>query len=413
MKMMNSCSRINPIAQALFAGTICILAGAGIALAEQTQAGPPVAAVRKPLYVELSGTGYERGLQHGRALKAEIAEAVRHWKDSLHEARQQDPDAVIAAFLRDTNFLPAIKAWTPDLLEEVKGIAEGSGQPFETMLAYQLVDEIWVYFDAPQEVHHCSGLGIARQLERPALVAQNMDVESFRDGSQTLLRILPAAGEPEQLVFTCAGLIAANGMNSGSVAVGCNTLMPLNASRDGLPVAFVVRGMLARTEGHNVIGFLKRIKHASGQNYIIGIGDRVFDFEASATQVVRFQPVAGGSPVFHTNHPLANKDLKPWYAQLPYSSGNSDSRFDSLEQRLGLPDSDLSELAVKAALRSKDSEQHPVCRPLGLGSASFTFGSVIMTLSGAPTLQLTCGPPDANEYVLYTFNGAPLPIAPK
>lgn len=386
-----------------------ILLGLAV-LAFGQDTGAPLHAVRKPFYVELSGTGYERGLQHGRALKMEIAEVVRRWKDSLREARQQDPDAVIAAFLRDTNFLPAIKAWTPDLLEEVKGIAEGAGQPFDTMLAYQCVDEIWVYFDAPLDAHHCSGLGIARQGDRPALVAQNMDLESFRNGSQTLLRILPAAGEPEQLVFTCAGLIAACGMNRGSVAVCCNTLMQLNASRDGLPVAFVVRGMLARTEGHNVIGFLKRVKHASGQNYIIGLGDHVFDFEASATQVVRFQPVAGGSPVFHTNHPLANKDIKPWYSLPLDSSGNSAVRFAALARRLGPPDSDLGDQAVKAALRSKDSEQNPVCRPLGQGGVSFTFGSVIMTLSGHPTLQLSCGPPDLNEYVLYSFDTSLKPV---
>ena len=31
----------------------------------------------------------------------------------------------------------------PDLLEEVRGIADGAGVDFDTMYAYQLVDEIW------------------------------------------------------------------------------------------------------------------------------------------------------------------------------------------------------------------------------------------------------------------------------
>ncbi len=351
--------------------------------------------------VELEGTGYERGLQHGRALRSEIATAIRRWKEGLAAQRRLNPDAIIDAFLRETDFLPAIRRWTPDLLAEVRGIAEGSGQRFETLLAYQCVDELWNYLDE-KDAHHCSGIGVARRGEQPALVSQNMDLEIFRHGSQTLLHLRPSAEEPEQFVLTCAGLIALNGLNQASIAVCVNTLMQLNASRDGLPVAFVIRGLLARTSEESVLAFLTRVKHASGQNYLLGIGDKVFDFEASPSRVVRFQPVAGGSPVFHTNHPLANRDLKPWHARRPEGE-NSLARYRALQQRVGRKDQELDERALKAALASKDSAQHPVCVTPRPGSPFFTFASVLMTLSSQPTLQITYGPPDASAYVTYAF----------
>ena len=369
---------------------------------DSPETGPALLPARNPHFVELSGTGYKRGLQYGKALKTEIADAVQRWKDDLRASRKQDPDTVIAAFLRETNFLPAIRKWTPDLLEEVRGIAEGAGQPFDTMLAFQCVDEIWVYFD-DLDAHHCSGVGVARRGSSPAFVSQNLDLESFRNGSQTVLHIRPTATTPEQLIFTVAGLIAANGMNRAPVAVAVNTLMQLRASRDGLPVAFVIRGLLVRTSEREVLGFLKDVKHASGQNYIVGIGDRVFDFEASANGVVRYQLVPGGSPVFHTNHPLANKDLKSWYT-LRLAGDSSVVRFASLDLRLGQKESDVSERAVKTTLRSRDSALNPVCRSLGQGGAGFTFGSVVMTLSKHPTMQVTVGPPDASEYVSYSFD---------
>lgn len=364
---------------------------------------PPVTPVR---VVELSGSGYQRGLQHGRALRAEIGEAVRRWQDDLQATRKLDPGAVIAGFLRDTDFVTAIRRWTPELLEEVRGIAEGSGQPFETMLTYQCADEIWVYGNA--QAHHCSGVGIARQGRQPARVAQNLDLESFREGAQALLHIHPIAPEPEQYVFTAAGLIAATGMNSAPVAVCVNTLMQLSASRDGLPVAFVIRGLLARRSGPEVLGFLKRVKHASGQNYIIGIGDRVYDFEASASRVTRFRPVPGGSRVFHTNHPLANRDLKPGIDP-DHLAEDSAIRFASLYQRFGRSDADGTEAALKAALRSRDSEWAPVCNSLVGDRSWFTFGSVVMTLSDAPAIQVTHGPPDACDYALHAFDAAPWP----
>ena len=227
---------------------------------------------------------------------------------------KKDPDVLLKSFLAETNFEPAIKKWTPELLDEIRGIAEGSGQPYPTMLAYQLVDELWVYLDK-SNAHHCSSLGVIRSGSHPAIVAQNMDLENFRDGSQVVLHIAEDPTHPEQFIFTSAGFIATNGMNNRSIGITCNTLMELSASPDGLPVACVVRGVLARTSGAEVLDFIKTVKHASGQNYIIGIGDRVYDFEASANKVVEFRPVADGSVVYHTNHPLANDDWKPWHAK--------------------------------------------------------------------------------------------------
>src|SRR6187402_3588374 len=92
-----------------------------------------------------------------------------------------------------------------------------------------------------------------------------------------------------------------------------NTLMELQASEDGLPVAFIIRGVLARRNGEDAMQFFKAVKHASGQNYIIGIADSVYNFEASSNDIVRFFPKPGASTVvYHTNHALANHDVKDW-----------------------------------------------------------------------------------------------------
>src|SRR5437899_1901651 len=155
-----------------------------------------------------------------------------------------------------------------------------------------------------------------------------MDLESFRDGFQTMLHIKAEGRRPEQFVFTFAGFIAANGMNSRSQLRHC---------RDGLPVACVIRGTLERTTLNDAIKFLKQVKHASGQNYILGGGDRVGDFECSAGKVVRFTPTSDGSVVYHTNHPLANDDYDAEYADYLRKidpakgvKGNSEIRFKTI-----------------------------------------------------------------------------------
>jgi hypothetical protein len=382
-----------------------------VAIASNQAAAQDDPVVKRELKVlNLAGSPYERGVQHGRQLSSEIAALVSLWKDDLRKEAKTDPDSLIRSFLGETNFTPSIKKWTPDLLDEVRGIADGAGQAFETVFAFQLVDELWVFMDK-RAADHCTSMGVARCGAHPAYVAQNMDLEPFRDGFQLVLHIAGAESVPEQFVFTSAGLIGLNGVNNRSIAITCNTLMELSASPDGLPVAFIVRGVLGQTTGENAAKFLKAVKHASGQNYIVGAGDRVYDFEASAGQVVEFRPVADGSVVYHTNHPLANEDLKPWHlnriqAQIveQISAGNSATRLASIQNRLQRPASTIDDEVIKEALRSKDSERHPICRTLKEGTGSFTFGATIMTLSGTPSLQVTMGPPDANQFVRLEFS---------
>ena len=152
---------------------------------------------------------------------------------------------------------------------------------------------------------HCSGLGIAATASHPAIVAQNMDLESFRDGLQTLLHIKDPSGL-EAYVLTAPGLIGVNGINDQGVGVTANTLAQLAHNRDGLPVAFVVRGVLQRSTFGEIEAFLNGVHHASGQNYTVGASGRVAYFEASAHKVVEVS--TNGGFLYHTNHPLANDD---------------------------------------------------------------------------------------------------------
>src|SRR5262249_21130394 len=139
--------------------------------------GPMTSTLLAALAVlELHGTPYERGLAHGRTLKAEIARHVERWKRNVGEAAKADADATVARFLRETRFGEAAKKWTPDLLEEIRGIADGSGQRYDTIFALQLLDELWVFLEA-RGPDHCSILAMPARGKEPGFVAQNFDVE--------------------------------------------------------------------------------------------------------------------------------------------------------------------------------------------------------------------------------------------
>jgi len=373
----------------------------------------PAAIDKKVPVIELSGNGFQRGFQHGRQLKAEIAAVLLKRKENAKLQNVKDLDLLIEEFLNAVDFEPAIKKWTPELLAEVRGIAAGAGQPFRLMFAFQLGDEFWVYLDKLENIklHSCSSIGVAAGAGRPATIAQNMDIENFLNGHQVLLHAAATKNEPEQYILSCPGLIGLTGMNAKGIGICANSLIELQASPRGLPVAFVVRGMLSKSNGPDALAFIKKVPHASGQNYIIGVGDNVYDFEASSGQVVPFVPQgAANGVVYHTNHALANHDVKDWYKEYHQKiitgvikKRNTVVRFASLQARLNGAAADITPDVIKAALRSKDHDTHPVCAPIKEGDPIFTFSSVFFALGGKRSVQLTYGPPDEAEYHEHFF----------
>jgi hypothetical protein len=181
--------------------------------------------------------------------------------------------------------------------------------------------------------------------------------------------------------------------------------------RDGLPVACIVRGVLSQSSEADAVAFLKRVKHASGQNYVMGGPDKAYSFECSANKVSEFRPAGREDVVWHTNHPLANDDHTDRYRELlrrspaAPSQGNSGVRLKCLEDRLGQA-TDFGVDLFKATLCSKDSATHPVSVPKGK-TGTFTFASTIMVLSDRPELHIAAGPPDVTPFEILRFDRRP------
>jgi hypothetical protein len=377
---------------------------------------PSRAAKEVPLLV-LEGPARKRGQVHGETLRPKIKEAIARWKDFLGTSRRGQPDKYIDRFLGETGFLPAIKRWTPDLLEETEGLGEGSGVDFKTIYAFQLMDEEWLFGrktaleGAETGAARCSALGAFDQDDYPALQAQTMDIPGYADGFQVLLRVKHRDSSLESLVFTYAGLIVLNGLNNVPIGLCCNTLDQLNYSTDGLPVAFFNRGILGQRTLEDAVEFARKVKHASGQNYIIGGKEKINDFECSANKVIPFVPFPGAARVYHTNHPLVNDD-QGIYRELQKkmtASGkdpgpsNSEIRFESLEKRLKDTSKKVTVETAREILSSHDDPRHPVCRHKRPDGGSMTIGCSIMVLSSPPELHFAPGPPCLTEFRTYNF----------
>ncbi|MFM9843033.1 MAG: C45 family autoproteolytic acyltransferase/hydrolase [Dongiaceae bacterium] len=351
--------------------------------------------------LEIGGTPRQRGRAHGEGLRPLVTERDRAWRREIETRTRISADDFIEDFLQRTNFIPAIERWTPDLHEEVKGIAEGSGLGYRSILAAQFMDEEWWF--QRQYRNHCSSFGAAARDGHPTLVGQTMDLPNWMDGFQTLLLIRGAQPGLDAYVVTAAGMIALTGVNSRGLGVSVNTLMQLNSSADGLPVAFVTRRLIETPALGDAVSFLGEARHASGQNYILGDATGVRDFECSAGRIAEHRGAAEGR-IWHTNHPLANRDLRTdltesWWER---QARDSSCRLETLARRLEGGSTFTADKAA-AMLSSRDHPEFPVSQEITDADDGFTFAAMIAELGPQPALRVAPGAPSRHPFAAFDF----------
>ena len=335
-----------------------------------------VAATSQIPVIECKGTDLEIGRAHGEAARELIARGLGQWRENL-AAQRGDPHAYVARFLAQTSFQDAIARFTPDLLEELHGIAEGSGQEFDLILAYNLMDEEWSFRTGKLDgmAPGCTVVAIAGKA-----IAQTMDIPTMHDGTQIVLAIEPEKG-PAQRVFTAAGMLGLNGANHAGVGVVVNNLSQSPSAATGLPVACVMRRILSHQSADAAGRWIESVPHAVGQHYLIGDPTELISIEGAANGTFRV-PVS--DHYVHTNHPLPNHETRPETAEIERVS-NTRARFDRATH-LATDASDQDDLQ-----RILEDCEAPISR--APKSGFMTFGGTSIGLSVPPTVRVTPGPP--------------------
>ncbi len=349
-----------------------------------------------PPVIELAGPPRRRGQIHGEVLRGVIVPAIGAWQERICGFLSKPFSWYVHRLLTETQFKDAIRHWAPDLLEEIKGIADGVGLAEDVLFAWQLADEHgWfaqsLVHASQFERNGCSALG--RLDPESSLFAQNWDIPTVKDGVQTLLHIRYPESDLETLVVTQAGMVGALGMNNHGTGVLVNSLASLNNSTQGLPVSCLVRSILEHTCYQESVKFLRSVRHATGQNYILCHKDAFIDLECSGTRSEPFSlPLR--HVISHTNTPYANADI---HVGIPLADqGNSNDRFTYLVGELETRQDRWSIDAIRSILQSPI-----VCLERNNPRGVFTAGSIIMDLGGEPCMHVALGPPSSTPYHSY------------
>jgi isopenicillin-N N-acyltransferase-like protein len=389
-----------------------LLSGCG-----EREAGPPRTYPESHLYrLEVSGPARERGTMHGETLRYVIAESIDSFRSKL--ASVGDVPELLQVFAARASFEVEMNRRTPHFMEEIRGVAEGANQPFETMYAYNCVEELLnllmrlsragqleIKAVAGQtELSGCSAMAVWGQQGIPSLVGQTVDTPYF-DGAQMVLHVRLPDSDVELLMITAAGNVAGfAGINNHGVAQAGNSIATLANASVGMPALFLRRAAIERRTKQEGVSFMMSARHSSGANHFVGDSEGCVGIEGSANKVVQYNPRSGpgraARHILHTNHPLASDDLNDLGRTVGASlQGASVERLNQLSALFDGRDDPVTVETYREAFAD-----HPICYSRDGGSPVITAMSAIMECNpNDPVLHAAGGPPDVTPYASQRF----------
>ena len=245
--------------------------------------------------VRAAGTAYERGARIGEAFAEATTRSVAFNRRYL-VAHGLDRDALEAIL---APYLDASRAAMPQLVEQIRGMADGADQPFLDIFFANAFEEVYgiVELEAPSPVPLERCTDVVLRAAGSTLLGHNEQWYAGDDGAVGLVLEVPDDG-PALLAPIVAGTLPLVGLNEHGAAFGTMSLSATD-ERAGIPRALIARGVLDARDREDAFARASRDGRAGGYSYLCAFsGGDACVIESTATTASRLDITA------HTNHAL-------------------------------------------------------------------------------------------------------------
>lgn len=358
--------------------------------------------------IHVEGSARERGRQYGRAAGQRVLKSLEIYTGAFEKNGLKWPQVKELA----RRFMDVIAEYDPDFLEEIRGIAEGSEQEVESIVALNARTEL-LYWKGPENqarggpTDGCTGAIAMPEVTASGrlLHGQNWDWRPECIDSAVVVRHVPDRG-PSFVTFTEAGLMARCGFNSAGLAVTGNFLQSdQDFGRSGVPIPFIRRRILTSDSLAAAVGAVIRSPRAFSSNHMISdAAGEAINLESAPEEVFWLHPEGG--LLVHSNHfrnPAAKVKLKDTgvgrYPDTLYRDRRVEAHLASRRGRITVDD-------FKQAFRDHYGKPNSVCRH----AAERPGGTVIMTVASiiidaaARKMWIAPGPACEHEYTEYELD---------
>ncbi len=368
--------------------------------------------------IEVEGSPRNRGQQHGAKARKRIGRSVAtyarlfafcgiDWKGA------QQLGAGYRHLIGDLD---------TELLEEIEGIAAGSGRSVNEILALNARTEILppTYPGQPHpdrkgiaarniaggvpDWGECTSIAVkpAMSTTGTTLLAQNWDWLGAQRAALVLVRCTETDGST-CLTLTEAGMLAKIGLNSHGFGVCLNILRSSDdGSKPGVPVHVLLRALLKRRSVDDAVAFASKLDFGASSNVLCadaGGETAALEFSPRGLDVIRGAAVEEMRALCHTNHFIAVEAAKHQASLAP--SLSTYPRLDRINALAGGHKGRLSPQDLEHMLRDESEGFLSICRrpdPAVEAEACMeTVASVVMDL-GARVMNVA---PDVPSLVSY------------
>src|SRR5215469_8150844 len=364
-------------------------------------------------HLTTEGGAHARGLAHGRRFAREIADNVATYLRRFAASGLERDEA----FAEAAKWRKAIAAHSPAYAEEMRGIADGSGQSEDTIALLNARYELaFTLFGQEAKQGHkellelgldgCTTFGLLPEAtaDRHTWLGQNWDWLEGVHGRTFVLHARRKAA-PSFVCLTEAGIAGGKmGVNECGIGVVENGLASSHDGRHPYEKPFHVRcrEVLDAERFEEASRPVTDTARTCSANFVIGAtGGEIVDIETSPDHVSRIHAEVG--IVTHSNHFLAAGHGESLLEKI---SPNTLYRADRMRALLEPHRGALSFDRMRAAATDHFGEPYAICRHPDPSQPSekrtMTVGAVLLDLE-ARTMHVANGPPCMNDYVAFTL----------
>jgi len=343
---------------------------------------------------KVEGDPYSCGVQHGEKAKELVRRNVEYYVGLWGRRVGLSRERILE---RGSELLEAIEEFSPALLEELKGVADGAGVPLELLAAVNGRYEV-VWSEMKPE---CTSLAVLPEASAMGhtLLAQNWDyLLGVQEGC--IILDVEEEGRPRVVMHTEAGIIGQKGFNSEGLGLVVNALVSEHDYFEANPPFWVVcREMLrCRSVSEAMRVFLNAPRSVSYNVLLAQAEGFAVDLEATPLDVSILTPEEG--ILVHTNHLIGPRALNVkdvFVKRYP----DSVYRYHRVKTALEAEWGEITPQTIMTILRDHYGKPHSICcHPDPLESEDFrgaTLASVIYDLEER-RMHIAEGPPCGVQY---------------
>ena len=380
-------------------------------------------------HIVVTGTPFERGIQHGQQACDKIHFNIAQYK----VARSMPSFDVVQHYAREY-YLPALASEFPRGLEEMRGIAEGAKVHVEDIIMLNArydLSRLTRRANGPAAPAECTSMSLVIEpfgsADTRVYVAQNWDINAWLRDNDTIIvleSVDPSADDVtaprSTIMLTEAGQLGRSGMNSLGMAACANSLWSSQdyfpstqsaKSKPFLPISVARRLFLEHGNIGDALAKLWRIPRHTSNNMMLGCKSGI-NLNVELTPGDRFvsQPETLQTPagtmrlLTHANHFASAEMLSRPDIKDEGGCGSSYFRHARLSQRLHRTAAESGKLLgikdIKEAFTDHASYPQSLCEHASPTSSSVTVACVVYDVDRLE-MHVSTGNPCQGNWAVY------------